>query len=126
MPQPAETTPNLALKIPESSKETENAANRTEDSTSQSSRDSEQPKADVRGSTIEDPSQNNPPWNVPIHTEPPVSVKKGMLCEKLQSLLIHGTLPSSGLTPSRTEIGVSKGFTAGEPPFQNFELYIDR
>ena len=125
MSQPVETTSDLTFTMSESSKDTENAADKTEGSIAKSFQDAQQPKANVRGSMIEDHLRTTP-RNVPIHTEPLVSVKKGMLCEKLQSLLVHGTLSSSGLTLSKTEIGVCKGFTAREPSFQNFELYIDQ
>jgi hypothetical protein len=52
MSQPVETTPDLTFTMSESSKDTENAADKTEGSIAKSFQDAQQPKANVRGSMI--------------------------------------------------------------------------
>jgi hypothetical protein len=78
MPQPAEITPDRALTMPESSKDTEKVGDKTEDSTIKSSQDARQLEANVKSDTIEGPSQNNPTLNVPVNIESQAFIKKGM------------------------------------------------
>ena len=127
MSQPAENTPDRAFTMPESSKDTEKATDKTEDSTAKSSQDVQQPKADVRGSTIEDTSQNNPTWNVPMPTEPAgFCQERYVLVKSSRVAWVHGSLPSSELTHSRTEIGVPKGLPLEYPLSRNSNLHIHR